>query len=185
MPNIGIRSGKRERSPFQGAVREDHLRSPALMASAFKFMRIAAPNRPEARPKLPPYRRPRCSGRITQGGAHGNQAPRITAVRQRIGGLLYRRDSPGPHCFSRPASMRKCRQCRIRTVPGPPGIRIRWGRCRCSFRPPARSQWAPAAWQASWRAGRAPAYAQTQTMQWLRWADFVPASDVLLKGDIV
>jgi multiple sugar transport system substrate-binding protein len=33
--------------------------------------------------------------------------------------------------------------------------------------------------------GRAPAYAQTQTLHWLRWADFVPASDVLLKGDFV
>jgi ABC-type glycerol-3-phosphate transport system substrate-binding protein len=33
--------------------------------------------------------------------------------------------------------------------------------------------------------GRAPAYGQTQTMHWLRWADFVPASDQLLKGDIV
>src|SRR5215472_10054326 len=33
--------------------------------------------------------------------------------------------------------------------------------------------------------GRAPAYAQTQTMHWLRWADFVPASDVLLKNEIV
>src|ERR1700758_92424 len=33
--------------------------------------------------------------------------------------------------------------------------------------------------------GRAPAYAQTQTMHWLRWADFVPSSDVLLKGEIV
>jgi ABC-type glycerol-3-phosphate transport system substrate-binding protein len=32
--------------------------------------------------------------------------------------------------------------------------------------------------------GRAPAYAQGQTMHWLRWADFVPASDQLLKGDI-
>jgi multiple sugar transport system substrate-binding protein len=32
--------------------------------------------------------------------------------------------------------------------------------------------------------GRAPAYAQTQTVHWLRWADFVPASDVLLKGEI-
>ena len=32
--------------------------------------------------------------------------------------------------------------------------------------------------------GRAPAYAQAQTMHWLRWADFVPASDVLLKGEI-
>jgi ABC-type glycerol-3-phosphate transport system substrate-binding protein len=33
--------------------------------------------------------------------------------------------------------------------------------------------------------GRAPAYGQTQTMHWLRWADFVPASDQLLKGEIV
>jgi multiple sugar transport system substrate-binding protein len=32
--------------------------------------------------------------------------------------------------------------------------------------------------------GRAPAYAQTTTVHWLRWADFVPASDVLLKGEI-
>ena len=32
--------------------------------------------------------------------------------------------------------------------------------------------------------GRAPAHAQSQTMHWLRWADFVPASDVLLKGEI-
>src|ERR1700744_4900713 len=32
--------------------------------------------------------------------------------------------------------------------------------------------------------GRAPAYAQGQTMHWLRWADFIPASDQLLKGDI-
>src|SRR3954469_5068286 len=32
--------------------------------------------------------------------------------------------------------------------------------------------------------GRAPAYAQTQTMHWLRWADFVPASDQVLKGEI-
>ena len=31
--------------------------------------------------------------------------------------------------------------------------------------------------------GRAPAYGQTQTMHWLRWADFVPASDQLLKGE--
>jgi len=33
--------------------------------------------------------------------------------------------------------------------------------------------------------GRAPAYGQTQTVHWLRWADFVPASDQLLKGEIV
>src|ERR1700744_1616149 len=32
--------------------------------------------------------------------------------------------------------------------------------------------------------GRAPAYAQGTTLHWLRWADFVPASDVLLKGEI-
>jgi len=30
-------------------------------------------------------------------------------------------------------------------------------------------------------AGRAPAYAQGTTVHWLRWADFVPASDRLLK----
>ncbi|MGC2413703.1 MAG: extracellular solute-binding protein [Stellaceae bacterium] len=30
--------------------------------------------------------------------------------------------------------------------------------------------------------GRAPAYAQGMTVHWLRWADFVPSSDVLLKG---
>ena len=33
--------------------------------------------------------------------------------------------------------------------------------------------------------GRAPAYGQTAAVHWLRWADFVPASDVLLKGKIV
>ena len=32
--------------------------------------------------------------------------------------------------------------------------------------------------------GRAPAYAQQTTIHWLRWADFVPASDQLLKGKI-
>jgi multiple sugar transport system substrate-binding protein len=31
---------------------------------------------------------------------------------------------------------------------------------------------------------QAPAFAQAQTVHWLRWADFVPASDVLLKGEI-
>src|SRR3974390_3906502 len=30
----------------------------------------------------------------------------------------------------------------------------------------------------------APAYAQGTEIHWLRWADFVPASDVLLKGQI-
>jgi multiple sugar transport system substrate-binding protein len=32
--------------------------------------------------------------------------------------------------------------------------------------------------------GRTPAIAQEATVHWLRWADFVPASDVLLKGPI-
>src|SRR5262245_23503302 len=32
--------------------------------------------------------------------------------------------------------------------------------------------------------GRAPAFAQETTIHWLRWADFVPASDALLKGKI-
>jgi ABC-type glycerol-3-phosphate transport system substrate-binding protein len=32
--------------------------------------------------------------------------------------------------------------------------------------------------------GRAPAYAQGTAVHWLRWADFVPASDQLLKGKI-
>jgi len=32
--------------------------------------------------------------------------------------------------------------------------------------------------------GRAPAFAQEQTLHWVRWSDFVPASDVLLKGPI-
>lgn len=33
--------------------------------------------------------------------------------------------------------------------------------------------------------GRAPAYAQGVGIHWLRWADFVPASDVLLRTEIV
>jgi multiple sugar transport system substrate-binding protein len=33
--------------------------------------------------------------------------------------------------------------------------------------------------------GRAPAYAQGTTVHWVRWSDFVPASDQLLKGKIV
>ena len=33
-------------------------------------------------------------------------------------------------------------------------------------------------------AGRAPAYAQTRTVHWLRWSDFVPASDALLLNKI-
>ena len=32
--------------------------------------------------------------------------------------------------------------------------------------------------------GRAPALAQETSVHWLRWADFVPASDALLKGPI-
>src|SRR5712691_9461975 len=33
--------------------------------------------------------------------------------------------------------------------------------------------------------GRTPAFAQGTTVHWLRWSDFVPASDQLLKGKIV
>src|SRR6478735_471236 len=33
-------------------------------------------------------------------------------------------------------------------------------------------------------AGRAPAYAQGSALHWLRWADFVPASDQLLRNQI-
>src|ERR1700737_4602377 len=33
--------------------------------------------------------------------------------------------------------------------------------------------------------GRAPAYAQTTALHWLRWSDFVPASDQLLRAQIV
>jgi ABC-type glycerol-3-phosphate transport system substrate-binding protein len=33
-------------------------------------------------------------------------------------------------------------------------------------------------------AGRAPAYAQGTTVHWVRWSDFVPSSDQLLKGKI-
>src|SRR3954451_12187405 len=33
--------------------------------------------------------------------------------------------------------------------------------------------------------GRAPAYAQQATVHWLRWSDFVPASDQLLRQKIV
>src|SRR5947208_16618411 len=33
--------------------------------------------------------------------------------------------------------------------------------------------------------GRAPAYAQGTTVHWLRWSDFVPASDQLLRQKIV
>ena len=34
-------------------------------------------------------------------------------------------------------------------------------------------------------AGRAPAYAQTTTVHWLRWNDFVPASDQLLRRELL
>src|SRR6266850_385675 len=34
-------------------------------------------------------------------------------------------------------------------------------------------------------AGRAPAYGQTTALHWLRWSDFVPASDQLLRSQIV
>ena len=30
--------------------------------------------------------------------------------------------------------------------------------------------------------GRAPAFGQALTVHWVRWSDFVPASDVFLKG---
>jgi ABC-type glycerol-3-phosphate transport system substrate-binding protein len=30
--------------------------------------------------------------------------------------------------------------------------------------------------------GRAPAYGQEQSLHWVRWSDFVPASDAVLKG---
>ena len=33
--------------------------------------------------------------------------------------------------------------------------------------------------------GRAPAYAKTTALHWLRWSDFVPASDQLLRAQIV
>ena len=32
--------------------------------------------------------------------------------------------------------------------------------------------------------GRAPAYAQASTIHWLRWTDFVPASDQLLRNEL-
>src|ERR1700680_4229641 len=34
-------------------------------------------------------------------------------------------------------------------------------------------------------AGRAPAFAQAATVHWLRWNDFVPASDELLRKQII
>src|SRR4026207_2261315 len=33
--------------------------------------------------------------------------------------------------------------------------------------------------------GQAPAYAQTTTVHWLRWNDFVPASDQLLRRELL
>src|SRR5438046_5382694 len=38
---------------------------------------------------------------------------------------------------------------------------------------------------ASLTSGRAPAYAQQTTLHWLRWNDFVPASDQLLREKII
>ena len=32
--------------------------------------------------------------------------------------------------------------------------------------------------------GQAPAYAQATTLHWLRWNDFVPASDQLLRKEL-
>lgn len=33
--------------------------------------------------------------------------------------------------------------------------------------------------------GRAPAYAQAKTLHWIRWNDFVPASDQLLRKEML
>src|SRR5687767_7029097 len=33
--------------------------------------------------------------------------------------------------------------------------------------------------------GRAPAFAQGTTVQWIRWNDFVPASDQLLRRELI
>ena len=33
--------------------------------------------------------------------------------------------------------------------------------------------------------GRAPAFAQTRTVHWLRWVDFVPASDALMRKELM
>ena len=33
--------------------------------------------------------------------------------------------------------------------------------------------------------GRAPAFAQGTTVHWIRWNDFVPASDQLLRKDLI
>ncbi len=33
--------------------------------------------------------------------------------------------------------------------------------------------------------GRTPAYAQTKTVHWLRWVDFVPASDQLMRKELM
>ena len=37
---------------------------------------------------------------------------------------------------------------------------------------------------AIWATGRAPAYGQATSVHWLRGSSFVPASDVLIKGEI-
>src|SRR6478735_6563819 len=33
--------------------------------------------------------------------------------------------------------------------------------------------------------GRTPAYAQQKTVHWLRWVDFVPASDTLMRKELM
>ena len=48
-----------------------------------------------------------------------------------------------------------------------------------------RSPPRPAAWPAILATGQAPAYAQATTVHWLRWNDFVPASDQLLRKEML
>ena len=55
---------------------------------------------------------------------------------------------------------------------------------RSSSPAPARSP-PPAAWPASWRPAARRRYAQQKTVHWLRWVDFVPASDTLLRKELV
>ena len=54
------------------------------------------------------------------------------------------------------------------------------------FSSPAPARWRrrPAGIAAILATSRAPAYAQASTVHWLRWNDFVPASDELLKKEI-
>ena len=53
-----------------------------------------------------------------------------------------------------------------------------------NFPAPARWPPAPAASPAFSPPGRAPAFAQGTTLHWLKFVDFVPVSDQLLKGKI-